>query len=114
MLYRGCSIYIVYCTTVRKVGNKLWLTKRGRRPVVNKRKMSTKKVLYCILFSGNDLAVQIPVQKAKNVTDQYYRDAVLENFKKFKKCYQERRPVSGFRHVRLIHDNMLHHIRLRL
>ena len=35
-----------YFEPVRKVGNKIRLTKHGRRPVVAKRTMSTKKVLY--------------------------------------------------------------------
>lgn len=102
----GDETWVHYFEPVRKVGNKIWLTKHGRRPVVAKRTMSTKKVLYCIFFSCDGLAVQIPVPKGKSVTGRYYRDVVL---KKLKKYYQKRRPVSGFRHVRLLHDNAPSH-----
>ena len=36
---------------VMKIGNKIGLTKHGRRPVDTKRTMSTKKVLYAIYSS---------------------------------------------------------------
>ena len=102
----GDETWVHYFEPVRKVGNKIWLSKHGRRPVVAKRTMSTKKVLYCIFFSCDGLAVQIPVPNGKSVTGRYYRDVVL---KKLKKYYQKRRPVSGFRHVRLLHDNAPSH-----
>lgn len=102
----GDETWVHYFEPVRKVGNKLWLTKHSRRPVVAKRTMSTKKVLYCIFFSCDGLAVQIPVQKGKSVTGRYYRDVVL---KKLKKYYQKRRSVSGYRHARLLHDNAPSH-----
>ncbi|XP_062593106.1 histone-lysine N-methyltransferase SETMAR-like [Saccostrea cucullata] len=101
----GDETGVHYFEPVRKVGNKLWLTKHGRRPVVAKRTMSIKNVLYCIFLSCDVLAVQIPVPKGKRVTGRYYRDVVLKKLKK----YQKRRPVSGFRHVRLLYDNAPSH-----
>ncbi|XP_062582211.1 histone-lysine N-methyltransferase SETMAR-like [Saccostrea cucullata] len=105
----GDETWVHYFEPVRKVGNKLWLTKHGRRPVVAKRTMSTKKVLYCIFFSCDGLAVQIPVPKGKSVTGRYYRCCTDVVLKKLKKYYQKRHPVSGFRHVRLLHDNAPSH-----
>ena len=44
----------------------------------------------------------MPVKKGKSITEKYYKDVVL---KKLKKYYQKRRPATGFKHVRLLHDN---------
>ena len=40
------------------------------------------------------------VKKGKNITGKYYKDIVLEKRKKY---YQKRRPVCGFKHIRLLH-----------
>ena len=44
----------------------------------------------------------MPVKKGKSITGKYYKDVVL---KKQKKYYQKQRPATGFKHVRLLHDN---------
>ena len=36
------------------------------------------------------------------ISGKYYKDVVL---KKLKKYYEKRRPATGFKHVRLLHDN---------
>ena len=64
--------------------------------------MTTKKVLYAIFFSSEGVAIKVPVKKGKSITGKYYKDVVL---KKLKKNYQKRRPTTGFKHVRLLHDN---------
>ena len=64
--------------------------------------MSTKKVLYAIFFSGEGVAIKVPVKKGKSNTGKYYKDVVL---KKLKKYYQKRRPATGFKYVRPLHDN---------
>ena len=102
----GDKTWVHYFKPVRKIGNKIWLTKHGRRPVVAKRTMSTKKVLYCIFFSCDGIAVQIPVLKGKSVTGRYNQDVIL---KKLKKYYQKWHPVWGFRYVCLLHDNASSH-----
>jgi hypothetical protein len=38
----------------------------------------------------------------KSKTGKYYKDVV---FKKLKKYYKKRRPVTGFKHIRILHDN---------
>ena len=92
----------VHCfEPVRKVSNKIWATKHSKRPIIAKRSLSTKKVLYAI-FSGEGVAIKVPVKKGKSITGKYYKDVVL---KKLKKYYQKRRPATGFKHVRLLHDN---------
>ena len=54
-----------YFKPVRKIENKIWLSKYGRWPVVAKNTMSRKKVLYAIFFSYDGIAIQVPVLKGK-------------------------------------------------
>ena len=73
----------------------------SKRPIIAKHSLSTK-VLYAFFFSGEGVAVKVPVKKGKSITGKYYKDVVL---KKLKKYYQKRRPATGFKHARLLHDN---------
>ena len=98
----GDETWVHYFEPVRKVSNKIWATKHSKRPIIAKRSLSTKKVLYAIFFSGEGVAIKVPVKKGKSITGKYYKDVVL---KKLKKYYQKRRPATGFKHVRLLHDN---------
>ena len=66
-----------------------------------KRSLSAKKVWYAIFFSGEGVTIKVPVEKGKNITRKYYKDKVLEK----PKIYQKRRPVTGFKHICLLHGN---------
>ena len=101
----GDETWVHYFEPVRKV-NKIWATKHSKRPIIAKRSLSTKKVLYAIFFSGEGVAIKVPVKKGKSITGKYYKDVVL---KKLKKYYQKRRPATGFKHVCLLHDNAQAH-----
>ena len=92
--------WVHYFEPVRKVSNKILATKHSKRPIIAKRSLNAKKVLYAIFFSGEGVAIKVPVKKS--VTGKYYKDVVL---KKLKKYYQKRRPTTGFKHVRHLHDN---------
>ena len=59
---------------LRKVSNKIWATKHSKRPIIAKRSLSTKKVLYAIFFSGEGVAIKVPVKKGKSITGKYYKD----------------------------------------
>ena len=98
----GDETWVHYFEPVRKVSNKIWATKHSKRPIIAKRSLSTKKILYAIFFSGEGVAIKVPVKKDKSITRKYYKDVVL---KKLKTYYQKRRPATGFKHVRLLHDN---------
>ena len=97
----GDETWVHYFEPVRNVSNKSWATKHSKRPIIAKRSLSTKKVLYAIFFSGEGVAIKVPVKKGKSIAGKYYKDVVL---KKLKKYYQKRRPATGFKHVRLLHD----------
>ena len=100
---RGDETWVHYFEPVRKVSNKIWATKHSKRLIIAKRSLSTKKVLYAIFFSGEGVAIKVPVKKkGKSITGKYYKDVVL---KKLKKYWQKQRPATGFKHVRLLHDN---------
>ena len=98
----GDETWVHYFEPVRKVSNKIWATKHSKLPIIAKRSLSTKKVLYAIFFSGEGVAIKVPAKKGKSITGKYYKDVVL---KKLKKYYQKRCPATGFKHVRLLHDN---------
>ena len=42
------------------------------------------------------------MKKGNSITGMYYKDIVLLKLKKY---YQKLRPTTGFKHVRLLHDN---------
>ena len=65
-----------------------------------KRSLSARKVWYVIFFSGEGVTIKVPVEKGKNITGKYYKDIVLEKPKKY-----HRRPVTGFKHIRLLNVN---------
>ena len=98
----GDETWVHYFEPVRKVSNKIWATKHSKRPITAKRSLSIKKVLYAIFFSGEGVAIKVPVKKGKSITGKYYKDVVL---KKLKKYYQKLCPATGFKHVRLLHYN---------
>ena len=92
---------VYYFEPVKRVSNKIWTTKHSRLPIIVKRSLSARKVWYAIFFSGEAVAIKLPVEKGKTITRKYYKDTVLEKPKK----YEKRRPVTGFKHIRLLHGN---------
>ena len=89
----GDETWVHYFEPVRKVSNKIWATKHSKRPIIAKRSLSTKKVLYAIFFSGEGVAIKVPVKKGKSITGKYYKDVVL---KKLKKVLSETTPCHWF------------------
>ena len=95
----GDENQVYYFEPVRKVSNKISATKHSRHPIVVKRYLSARKVLYQIFFAGEGVTIKVPLEKGKNIIRKYYKDIVLE---KLKKC-QKRRPITGFKHIRVLH-----------
>ena len=52
-----------YFKPVRKVSNKIWAPNHTKRPIIAKRSLSAKKVLYAIFFSGQGVTMKVPVKK---------------------------------------------------
>ena len=82
-VFIGDETWVHYFEPVRKVSNKIWATKHSKRPIIAKRSLSTKKVLYAIFFSGEGVAIKVPVKKGKSITGKYYKDVVLKKLKKY-------------------------------
>ena len=59
----GDETWVHYFEPVRKVSNKVWATKHSKRPIIAKRSLSAKKVLYATFFSGEGVAIKVPVKK---------------------------------------------------
>ena len=55
----GYETWVRYFEPVRKI----WATKHSKRPIIAKRSVSAKKVLYAICFSGEGVAIKVPVKK---------------------------------------------------
>ena len=94
--------WVHYFEPVRKVSNKIWATKHSKRPIIVKRSLSTKKVLYAIFFSGEGVAIKVPVKKG-----QKHHRKVLQRrgTEETEKVLLETTPCHWFKHVRLLHDN---------
>ena len=62
--------------------------------------------MYIIFFTNQSPAIQIAVPKGKSVNVRFYKGNV---FDKLKKYFLSRRPATGLRDVRLLHDNVSSH-----
>ena len=94
----------VYCFwPIRKLSNKIWSSKHSRRPIIAKRSLSARKVWYAIFFSGEGVAIKVPMENGK----KHHRKALQRHSTgEAEKYYQTRRLVTGFKHIRLLHGNV--------
>ena len=83
----GDETWVHYFEPVRKVSNKIWATKHSKRPIIAKRSLSTKKVLYAIFFSGEGVAIKVPVKKGKSITGKYYKDVTEKVLSETTPCH---------------------------
>ena len=58
-------------------------------------------MLYAIFFDSKGPVLQIPVPNGSSVTGKFYRESVLTQLVDF---YQKRRPHTGVRSIKLLHD----------
>ena len=77
----GDETWVHYSEPVRKVSNKIWARKHNKRPIIAKHSLSTKKVLYAMFFSGEGVAIKVPVKKSKSIIGKYYKDIALKKLK---------------------------------
>ena len=102
----GDETWVHFYEPKRKIQNKIWATKGGKRPCIAKRTMNIKKVMYVIFFANQGPAIQIALPKGKSVNARFYKGNVLH---KVKKHFLSRRPATGLRRIRLLHDNASSH-----
>lgn len=98
---------IHYSEPVRTIGNKIFLSKDGRRPVIAKRSINTNGVLYCISFH-----VVVQPQKLRSQSAKVLQVVITEIlYQKSSRGFMLKDVFwSRFRHVCLLHDNAPSHI----
>ena len=102
----GDETWIRYDEPLSKERNKVWVVK-GEAPPLNPRPdFRDQKVLYSIFFDAHGPVAQIIVPKGKTITGDFYVNNCLSEVEKH---YWERRPKSGLRGMRLLHDNARPH-----
>ena len=89
---RGDENCVHYFQPVRKVSYKIWATKRSRRPVIAKLSLSARKVWYAFFFSGDGVAIKVPMEKGK----KHHQKVLQRHSTGEAEKYQKRRPVTGF------------------
>jgi hypothetical protein len=82
--------------------NQVWVGKYMKRPTIARRALTSKKVLYAIFFNSNGLVTQYSVPKGRSVTSNLYTKEILPRLHKY---HQKRRPNTGFKGIKLLHDN---------
>ena len=64
--------------------------------------LCTLTYFVCYFFTNKGPVFQIPVPKGRTVSGKFYKNVVL---RKLKNYYKSRRPKTGLKYVRLLHDN---------
>ena len=73
--------------------------------IIAKRSLSARMVWYPIFSSGEGVAIKVAMENGK----KHHRKAPqrhIYNTGEAEKYYQKRRPVTGFKHIRLLHGNI--------
>ena len=102
----GDETWIYHFQPDSKAKNKVWVSSEGERPVIARRCKTSNRMLYAIFFDSKGPVLQIPVPKGSSVTGKFSRESVLTQLVDF---YQKRRPHTGVRGIKLLHDNAWAH-----
>ena len=98
----GDETWVHFFERQRKIDNKIWATRNARRPVIAKRTISVKKVMLAVFFDINGPVVQVSVPRGRTVTGTFYKHRILGKLNKY---FEKRRPKTGLKGIRLLHDN---------
>ena len=98
----GDETWIYHFQPNSKAKNKVSVSSEGDRPVIARRCKISNGMLYAIFFDSKGPVLQIPVPKGSSVTGKFYRESV---FTQLVDLYQKRRPCTGVRGIKLLHDN---------
>ena len=99
--YRWWNLDLSFSTD-SKAKNKVWVSCEGDRPVIAPHCKTSNRMLYAIFFDSKGPVFQIPVLKSSSFTGKFYRESVFTQLVDF---YQKRRPRTGVRGIKLLHDN---------
>ena len=92
----GDETWIYHFQPDSKAKNKVWVPSEGNRPVIARRCKSSNRMLYAIFFDSKGI-----VLKGSSVAGKFYSESVLTELVDF---YQKRRPRTGVRGIKLLHD----------
>ena len=98
----GDETWIYHFQPDSKAKYKVWVSSERNRPVTARHCKTSNRMLYAIFFDSNGPVLQIPVPKGSSVTGRFYRESILTQLVDF---YQKRRPRTGVRGIKLLHDN---------
>ena len=98
----GDETWIYHFQLDSKAKNKVWVSFEGDRPVIAGRCKTSNCMLYAMFFDSKGPVLHIPVPKGSSVTGKFSRESVLTQLVDF---YQKRRPRTGVRSIKLLHDN---------
>ena len=99
----GDETWIYHFQRDSEAKNKVWVSSEGNRPVIACHCKTSNRMWYAIFFDLKGPVLQIPVSKGSSVTGKFYRESVLTQLVDF---YQKRRPCTGVRGIKLLHDNV--------
>ena len=102
----GDETWIYHFQPDSKAKNKVWVSSEGDRPVIAHLCKTSNRMQYAIFFDSKGPVPQIPVLKGSSVTGKLYRESVLTQLVNF---YQKRRPHTGVRGIKLLHDSASAH-----
>ena len=97
----GVETWIYHFQPDSKAKYKVLVSSEGDKPVIACRCKTSNRMLYAIFFDSKGPVLQIPVLKGSFVNGKFYGESVLTQFVDF---YQKRRPRTGVRGIKLLHD----------
>ena len=98
----GDETWIYHFQPDSKAKNKVWVSSEDDSPVIVCRCKTSNRMLYAIFFDSKGPVLQILFPKGTSVTGKFYRECVHNQLVDF--C-QKRRPRTGVRGIKLLHDN---------
>ena len=87
----GAENWVYYFELVKKLRSKIWDSKHSRRRIIAKRSLSARKVLYAIFFSGEGVAIKVPMENGK----KHHRKALQRQYWRSRKI-SETTPCHWF------------------
>ena len=103
----GDETWIKFSEPERKERSKAWLPKNSIPLTKPRPDFREEKVLYSIFFDAYGPVAQIPVPKGGKINGDFYSSKCLREVEDF---YKTRRPSTGARGIKLLHDNARPHV----
>lgn len=98
----GDETWLYFFEPDNKENNKMWVGENNARPVIARRNRSVRRVMYALFFDSDGIVAQVPVPEHSSVTGTFYKENVLSVIIDH---YTAKRPRTGARGIKLLHDN---------